>query len=265
MKGIIFDIKRFAVHDGPGIRTTVFFKGCPLRCLWCHNPESIDPNPVCVRTTALLNGHEFTDEKMVGYEISVDELFIELQKEQVFMDESEGGVTFSGGEPLLQSRFLEEMLQQCKKQGIHTAVDTTLFAPWKVVEPVARLADLFLVDLKHMNARVHQEFTGVSNRLILENIRKLSALNVPVRIRIPMIPEISNTTENIAQCIDFLKALPHPVEAVDLLPFHNTAKEKYKRFHLDNHFVDSPSMQKEELFDIRNQFEKAGFEVKIGG
>ena len=265
MKGIIFDIKRFAVHDGPGIRTTVFFKGCPLRCLWCHNPESINPNPVSIRTTSHLNGREFIEHKTVGYEISEDELFMELQKEQVFMDESDGGVTFSGGEPLQQHQFLGAVLKQCKAKGIHTAVDTTLFSGWKIIEQTARWTDLFLVDMKHMNATVHQDFTGVSNRLILENIRKLSALKVSFRIRIPMISEISTKEENIEQSITFLKSLPHRAEAIDLLPFHNTAKEKYKRFHLDNYFADKPSMVKEELSDIKKQFEEAGFIVKIGG
>lgn len=265
MKGTIFDIKRFAVHDGPGIRTTVFFKGCPLQCQWCHNPESIDRNPVCIRKTSMLNGREFSEDETIGYEISPEELFRELQKEQVFMDESGGGVTFSGGEPLMQHEFLFEMLRLCKQSGIHTAVDTTLFSSWGIVEKTADLTDLLLVDLKLMDDELHQRYTGVSNKVILSNIQQVAQTPVPMRIRIPMIPGVSVTPENIAQSIAFLSALNGSIEAVDLLPFHNTANEKYKRFHIENQFSDKHSMKKEELSPVKAQFETAGFSVKIGG
>ena len=263
--GTIFDIKRFAVHDGPGIRTTVFFKGCPLNCQWCHNPESIDRNPVCIQKISKLNGREFVNDEIIGYEISPERLFDELKKEQVFMEESSGGVTFSGGEPLLQHEFLLEMLQLCKSQGMHTAVDTTLFSSWEIIARMAEATDLFLVDLKLMDDQMHQLYTGVSNEIILKNIRKLTSGNVPLRIRIPMIPEVTTTPENIAKSILFLSELKGRVEAIDLLPFHNTANEKYKRFHLDNRFAGRSSMKKEELTTIKNQFEAAGFTVQIGG
>ncbi len=265
MTGTIFDIKRFAVHDGPGIRTTVFFKGCPLNCQWCHNPESIDRHPVCIQKTSRLNGREFVNDEMIGYEISPDALFDELKKEQVFMEESSGGVTFSGGEPLLQHEFLFKMLQLCKARGMHTAVDTTLFSSWEIVARMAEATDLFLVDLKLIDDQKHQFYTGVSNAAILKNIRKLVSGNVPVRIRIPMIPEVTTSPENIALSIAFLGELKGRVEAVDLLPFHNTANEKYKRVHLENQFSGKHSMKKEELTTIKNQFEAAGFAVKIGG
>jgi pyruvate formate lyase activating enzyme len=265
MNGIIFDVKRFAVHDGPGIRTTVFFKGCPLHCLWCHNPESIAPEPVYIETTSKLNGRECLDTKEVGYQTGAEELLSELQKEQVFMDESGGGVTFSGGEPLLQHKFLIEMLKQCKRHEIHTTVDTTLYAGWEIISRTLEWTDLFLIDLKLMNDMLHQKYTGVSNQIVLENIRKLSERGSSFRIRIPMIPEISTTPENVEQSIFFLKGLPKPPEGVDLLPFHNTAKEKYKRFSMDNFFVDSHSLPKSELTGIKTQFEEAGFAVRIGG
>ncbi len=265
MKGTIFDIKRFAVHDGPGIRTTVFFKGCPLQCQWCHNPESIDPIPVCIRKVSKLNGREFSEEETIGYQISPEDLLHELQKEQVFMEESSGGVTFSGGEPLMQHEFLFEMLQLCKSHGMHTTVDTTLFSGWEIINRLLTVTDLFLVDLKLMNDEEHKKYTGVSNKIILENIRKLASKGVSMRVRIPVIPGVTTSPENIKESIAFLSELNGRIEAVDLLPFHNTANEKYKRFHMENYFVNRHSMKKEELTTLKEQFEKAGFTVKIGG
>ncbi len=265
MNGIIFDIKRFAVHDGPGIRTTVFMKGCPLNCWWCHNPESISKDPVCVPKTVKLNGHSFTSEETVGYETSTGKLIQEILKEQVFMEESGGGVTFSGGEPLLQHGFLLEMLKLCKERNIHTAVDTTVYSGWEIVDRVAGIADLLLIDLKLMDEASHKKYTGVSNRLILENIKKLSEDRRRIRIRIPVIPGISDTSGNTGRSIDFLKELDNPVEAVDLLPYHDIAKHKYDRFHLPNRLAGKPSMEKEDLSELQKRFEAAGFTVRIGG
>lgn len=265
MKGILFDIKRFAVHDGPGIRTTVFFKGCPLHCLWCHNPESIAKNPGCIQKTVQLNGHKFTDYEMVGYETTSEQLMTELVKEQVFMEESGGGVTFSGGEPLMQDQFLIEMLQLCKNHGMHTTVDTSLFAFWRIIQAMASTTDLFLIDVKMMDDRMHMKYTGVSNQLILQNIEKLAAFNKAYCIRIPMVPGISMTTENIDKTIRFLCQLDQAPLSVDLLPFHRAASEKYKRFQKSNHFADQQTIKKEELYSYKKQLEQAGFSVKIGG
>ncbi|MDR1950835.1 MAG: glycyl-radical enzyme activating protein [Bacteroidales bacterium] len=262
MTGLIFDIKRFAVHDGPGIRTTVFLKGCPLRCSWCHNPEGIEPNPCKVNKVLKLNGRNFTKEETIGYEISTEKLFAELDKERVFMDESKGGVTFSGGEPLMQPEFLMEMLKICKKNGMHTVVDTSLFAPWETVENVSKLTDLFLVDLKLMNSAEHQLHTGVPNELILENIRKLSASDVAVAVRIPMIPNITTSIENISQSISFLQTLKEKIKEIELLPFHNRANEKYKRVGMTNTFENIKSLPKNELATIEQQFMNAGFTIK---
>ncbi|WP_159519206.1 glycyl-radical enzyme activating protein [Sunxiuqinia indica] len=265
MDGMIFDIKRFAIHDGPGIRTTIFLKGCPLKCQWCHNPESIDKNPICIEKTVQLNGHKFTEKETIGYQISSEELMDELLKEQVFMQESGGGVTFSGGEPLLQYDFLAEMLQTCQASGIHTTLDTSLFANWSVIEKIAGHTNLFLVDLKIMDDQQHQLYTGVSNKTILENIQRLTRNGSLITIRIPMIPGVSTTPENVNESIEFLKTLKHPFGRIDLLPFHNTAKEKYKRFHMENHFIKEHSLKKEELATIKKQFENAGFTVQLGG
>jgi pyruvate formate lyase activating enzyme len=265
MTGIIYDIKRFAVHDGPGIRTTVFLKGCSLRCRWCHNPESINPIPFSVRKVLTLNGQRFNREETIGYEISTDKLFAELEKERIFMDESEGGVTFSGGEPLLQHDFLIEILRICKKNGMHTAVDTSLYATWEKIKAVSTFTDLFLVDIKLMDSTIHQQYTGVSNELIFDNIRILASTDAPIIIRIPVIPKVTDSNENTMQTISFLKSLNGKIREVHLLPFHNTAKGKYVRVSKDNPFGNVKSLQKEEIKEIEKQFLTAGFIVKIGG
>jgi pyruvate formate lyase activating enzyme len=265
MTGIIFDIKRFAVHDGPGIRTTVFLKGCPLCCGWCHNPEGIGLMPGQVSRELKLNGRSFSREEAIGYEISAEKLFAELEKERIFMDESGGGVTFSGGEPLQQHDFLVAMLRMCKNNGIHTAVDTSLYVGWEKIKDVAELADLFLIDLKLMDSAVHQHYTGVPNELILENIGKLTDSDVSVIIRIPMIPDVTTTAENTLQSILFLQSLNGKIQEVHLLPFHNTANEKYKRVGRENAFGQLKSLPKEAIKEIEQQYSNAGFTVKIGG
>jgi len=265
MKGIIFDIKRFAVHDGPGIRATVFMKGCPLSCQWCHNPESMSTAICTVAKTVRIGEKIFTEDEEVGREITTPELLKELKKEQVFMEESGGGVTFSGGEPLLQHDFLVEMLAACQSEGMHTAVDTCGFAKWEVLEKVAQFTDLFLYDLKLMDSTLHKTVTGVPNKQILENLSRLLDAGKKVRIRIPLIPGITFTENNINETIVFLKKQNSPVEAVDLLPYHNTASHKYARFGIRNELKELKPVHKAELSAIKQQFEKAGFAVKIGG
>jgi len=262
---MIFDIKRFAVHDGPGIRTTVFLKGCPLHCSWCHNPESIDQNPCAVSKELKLNGRSFTKAETIGTEMSTGKLLAELEKDRVFMDESAGGVTFSGGEPLLQFDFLLEMLRVCRNRGIHTTVDTSLYAPWEVVRAVAEFTDLFLVDLKLMDSTAHRFHTGVPNELIRDNIRKLADTDAAIIIRLPVIPNTTDSSENITQTIAFLHALNGKIREVHLLPFHNTANGKYKRVGLKNPFSDVQSIPKEALAAMEQRYVDAGFSVKIGG
>lgn len=263
--GIIFDIKRFAVHDGPGIRTTVFLKGCPLSCRWCHNPESMNTVICTVPKTIRLGDKLFTEDETVGIETTVADLMKELLKEKIFMEESDGGVTFSGGEPLLQHRFLLEMLVACRQEKIHTAVDTSGYSSWDVLHKIAENTNLFLYDLKIIDDKLHKAYTGVSNKHILENLEQLLSNGKKVRIRIPMIPGITFTEENINQTIDYLSGLKFPVEGIDLLPYHNTAAHKYERFGIENQFVNIKSVMKCELEDVKKRFENAGFEVKIGG
>lgn len=265
MEGIVFDIKRFAVHDGPGIRTTIFLKGCPLSCWWCHNPESICPNPIATEKKVTVNGIEFTDTETIGYKTNTSDLIKELSKEKLFMEESGGGVTFSGGEPLMQHFFLHNLILKCKSESIHTTVDTSLLASWEVVEKIATSADLLLVDLKLMDDTAHKTYCGVSNKLILSNIIKLAALRRPLRIRIPIIPQITDTATNIEACIHFLAPLRNAIEGIDLLPFHNSAKVKYQRIKSDNKCGHLASLHKSDLLEIKSAFEKAGHQVKIGG
>ena len=265
MNGIIFDIKRFAVHDGPGIRTTVFMKGCPLSCRWCHNPESMNPAICTVAKTVRIGEKTYTEDEAVGREMTVTEVMTVLRKEQIFMEESGGGVTFSGGEPLLQPEFLVDMLVACHSEGMHTTVDTCGFANWDVLEKVACHTDLFLYDLKLMDADLHKINTGVPNQLILDNLTGLMEMGKKVRIRIPLIPEMTFTLNNIKQTIVFLTKLKASVEGVDLLPYHNTASHKYERFKIENSLKDVKSVNKSELSDVKLLFEEAGFAVKIGG
>ena len=265
MPGVVTDIKRFAIHDGPGIRTTVFLKGCPLRCAWCHNPESIPPAIEIAETTTMLDGRVFVRERTVGYEITSQDLLAEILKEYAFMDESEGGVTFSGGEPLMQYHFLVEMLQLCRINGIHTAVDTSLYGEWDRIKELLSTTDLFLVDLKIINDELHQKYTGVSNIRILKNLRLLSENNAQIRIRIPVVPGVNDSHLHMDETISFLRALANQAEQVDLLPFHNIAKEKYRRLNRENAFYNTPSMDRQDLLQYKQRFEQAGFIVTIGG
>ncbi len=263
--GIIFDIKRFAVHDGPGIRTTVFMKGCPLSCQWCHNPESISAAICTVPKTVRIGNKTFTENEIVGREMTVEEVMKELCREKIFMEETGGGVTFSGGEPLQQADFLQEMLNACKAERMHATVDTSGFSSWKTLEKIAENTDLFLYDLKLIDDALHKTYTGVSNKLMLENLEKLLEKGKKVRIRIPAIPGITFTEVNIQQTLNYLSKLKFKVEGVDLLPYHNTASHKYERFGLEYKLGELKTIKKTDLAETKQRFEKAGFEVKIGG
>lgn len=265
MQGLIFDIKRFAVHDGPGIRTTVFLKGCYLNCAWCHNPEGISPKIQTVVKKTMVDGQIFQEEEKVGTFMSVEQVMHELLKEKVFMDCSGGGVTFSGGEPLRQAAFLKALLLACKKEGIHTAVDTAGYAKLSVIQDIMPFTDLFLYDLKLMDDKAHHRFTTVSNKLILNNLIYLLETKHPLRIRIPVIPEVNFNQENTDEYLRFLKAHPGNIQGVDLLPYHNMANHKYLRFKKENSMSSLQSLPKSHLTTMKEQFEEAGFETGIGG
>lgn len=264
MSGIVFDIKRYAVHDGPGIRTTIFMKGCPLRCLWCHNPESFSPQIEEFDQVKRLGGKSVQEKIQIGKEYSVKSLVKEIEKDQLFFDESGGGVTFSGGEPLFQIDFLASMLRECKAMDFHTVVDTSGFAPKEHLEWIIEHVDLFLFDVKQMDDEEHKKLTGVSNRQILENLAYLIDQKKKLIIRYPMIPGFNDSYENIMKMIRFLEDSTYQSE-IHILPYHRMGKDKYERFNKENNMPDIPSLNEEDTLWAKEIFEEAGFIVGIGG
>lgn len=250
MLGVISNIQRFTVHDGPGIRLTVFMQGCPLSCWWCHNPE-------CIK-------HYNVDDTDLHLRYNVNKLMKEIRKEQIFIDESGGGVTFSGGEPMMQPIFLGEMLDACKKEDIHTAVDTSGLVSTDTFDSLIDKADLFLYDLKIIDNELHQKYTGVSNKLILKNLKTLNNLQKKVIIRIPLIPGITDTKENVNDILNLLKQLPN-INDINLLPYHSIAEGKYTKFNIPNYMKGVKISSEEKITEIKNQFTSAGFNASIGG
>jgi len=298
-RGIIFDIKRFSVHDGPGIRTTIFFKGCPLSCWWCHNPESqsvrpelmlwpdrcigcetcvkVCPNGAvsvvdnviltdrnkCVVCGVCVDNCPATAREIVGREVSVEELLEEIEKDQTFYDESGGGVTVSGGEPFLQWEFLEELLQACTDREIHTAVDTSGYVDADVIARVSAVVDLFLYDLKLMDAERHRYYTGVSNEVILSNLKMLNSLGKRIFVRFPVVPGINDGEDNVRKMAEFVSTL-NSVEEVDVLPYHKGGEQKARR--IGKRYLYSGEQPSEEAVNgIVNLLQEYGLKVKIGG
>jgi pyruvate formate lyase activating enzyme len=266
-KGIIFNIQRFAIHDGPGIRTTVFFKGCPLRCWWCHNPESHKILPEKFDGCNLRHGFDQSfsiDKDEIGKEISIDELMNVIVKDRIFYEESSGGVTFSGGEPFMQPEFLIDSLKECKASGIHTTVDTSGFSSSEVIIKTSDYSDLFLYDLKLMRDDLHQKYTGVSNQIILKNLITLDQLGKKIIIRIPIVPEITDTNENLFAIRGFISYLNNVIE-VNLLPYHRAGEGKYIKYGRENKMGDTISPERKNLENIRDFFSESKYKVKIGG
>ena len=267
-RGMIFDLKRYAIHDGPGIRTTVFFKGCPLECWWCHNPEGRSPSPEKLGGEGTARHRRYVgdpgSEGMVGYEVTVEELVREIEKDRIFYDQSGGGVTASGGEPFMQPEFLEGLLEACRYKGIGTAVDTSGYLPWEGFERVLELVDLFLYDIKLMDDGLHEKYTGVSNDIILENIERLAGSGASLLPRIPLIPGITDTAENIGAVIRFLSGL-EGIAGVSLLPYNKIAEDKFERFGLANKLGSLSTQTGTDLEAIGGRFEDAGFRVSFGG
>ncbi|MBW2432343.1 MAG: glycyl-radical enzyme activating protein [Deltaproteobacteria bacterium] len=299
-EGVIFDIKKYAIHDGPGIRTTVFFKGCPLACRWCHNPEGISVASQriyrperCVSCGECIqicprNAISRTAERIIrdpakcdlcqscavhcpseavefaGHKVTVDEVIRQIEKDTAFYDQSGGGVTLSGGEPLMQPNFLLELLEACGDLDLHRTVDTTGYAQTELLLQVAKKTDLFLYDLKIMDAAKHRDFTGVSNQLILDNLKRLSENKARIQVRIPIIPGINNDADNIQRTADFVTTLPG-VELISILPFHNSARGKYGRLGMECISSDIQSPSDEHLNRIAGWLRQSGLPVKIGG
>jgi len=264
MKGIIFDIKQFAVHDGPGIRTTVFFKACPLSCAWCHNPESRDACIAEVDAVYKIGKKEKIVMEKIGTEYSVDELLAYLLKDIHVMEESSGGVTISGGEPLSQFEFLKTLLFELKRSDIHTCVDTTGYANGNRIEEILPYTDLFLFDLKHYDEKKHIEYTGVSLEPIVNNLNKVLENNRELHLRIPVIPGINDSHEDKYGFLFKIQDLLKKPDQIHLLPYHNIADNKYVKLKFDNHFKNVPSLDPDRLSTFKIMLERAGYEVKIG-
>jgi pyruvate formate lyase activating enzyme len=299
MTGTVFRIARYAVHDGPGIRTTVFLKGCPLRCWWCHSPESQSPGPeLIVRAERCLQcgtclpacphdaiepeGDLFATDRdmceacgtcvracpsgareMAGTGFTVDQLMAEIEKDVVFFDESGGGVTFSGGEPLMQPDFLDEMLRRCQAVRIHTAVDTCGLADSEALLRISPNTDLFLFDLKLIDEGRHREVTGASNQQILENLRMLAALRGNIRIRFPLIPGITDYPENVRALGRLASSLG--LTRVDVLPYHRAGIAKYVRLDSEYKLPDTQPPSSAEVADVVAMLEEHGLRVQVGG
>ncbi|MFC1999607.1 glycyl-radical enzyme activating protein [Chloroflexota bacterium] len=295
-RGLIFNIQYFNVHDGPGIRTVVFFKGCPLSCQWCSNPEAIEGRPELGLRRTLCNecgkcleacpeeALSFDDEGVLrvarqkckacgtcvsqcypealavyGRKMTAEEVFEEVRRDKLFYDGSGGGVTASGGEPLQQPNFLAAIFGLCHDADIHTCLETSGYASVRVWEQVLPVTDYVLFDLKHMDSRLHREFTGKPNKLILNNARMVVGSGVPVLFRMPLVPGLNDTLDNIRATADFLKSLEGDnVQGIELMPYHRMGMGKYES--LDREYIPKAikPLEPAEAESIRQRFEGLG-------
>ncbi len=299
--GLIFDVKRYAINDGPGIRTTVFLKGCPLHCQWCHNPESISTNvqkmyskakcigclsciEVCPEDACTITEDGIVTDRalctlcgkcaeicptkateMSGRIVTVDEIVKILDKERIFFDQSGGGVTFSGGEPLMQSEFLLAVLSECGVRGIHRTVDTTGFAPTERLLEVAKHTDHFLYDIKMMDSERHKRWTSIGNEKILHNLTVLAEIGASINIRFPFIKNVNDDQENIEQTAVFVAGLAGRKKRINILPYHNIAAGKYQKLGevFDAGIMAEPD--DDDLAKVIETFAGFGVEAMIGG
>ena len=299
VKGNIFEIQRFSIHDGPGIRTTVFLKGCSLRCRWCHNPESIDPKPVlsflpdrCIGCGYCLKacrrgGHKIEDGKhvldrslcevcgtctrecyaggleLVGREVTVGEVLDEVERDRPFYKTSGGGMTLSGGEPLVQIDFSAGLLQEAKAAGLHCCIETSGYADFSRLERLMPFVDLFLYDVKDTDNAHHLEFTGVPNAPILENLRALHARGAKVRLRLPIIPEFNDRDDHFRGVAALVKSLPN-LEGVQIMPYHRLGISKLERMGFERKdWADSVTPETATVNGWVEQLDALGVKVEV--
>lgn len=302
VRGIVFDVQRYSVHDGPGLRTNVFLKGCPLRCGWCANPESQHPFPEpilrggdCIHCELLddpcsrripvwkaartRDPHETValaeiNERIVlcatgalswaGAPRSAGELIAEVLRDRPFYG-ADGGLTLTGGEPTMQPALCEALLRLGRDAGINTAVETCGHTQWEVLARLVPHLDTILIDLKHVDAARHLTHTGMENTLILENIRRLAAAGAPLRIRVPLIPGFNATVQEMSAIVAWVKALPGPVQGIDLLPYHALGKSKYAGLGRDYPWEGHARLADAEIAALAAVVTQAGLPVRIGG
>jgi pyruvate formate lyase activating enzyme len=303
LAGLVFDIQKFAIHDGGGIRTLVFLKGCPLKCKWCSNPESLAAKPeivfmannciacgkcqvVCtsgaIRRAEATNAGLIIDRNLcilcgrcakfcyagainiIGRYLSVPELMAIIERDRKFYHQSNGGVTFSGGEPAAQPEFLKAALEEARRRGIHTAIETSSFVPWDTYSSILRHVDLVLTDIKHMDDSEHKRLTGISNRLILDNLLRISRLGVPIRIRLPLIPGMNDPVRNLQETADFVHQL-NTVQSLDILPYHRLGEMKWRQLEMECEVSGLTPHTEFEVDEIARFFKGRGITVKIGG
>lgn len=286
--GLVFNVQRFSLQDGPGLRSTVFMKGCPLACTWCHNPESQAPRTQFIRlghrcmacgicseeerSEPLVQNRTEADVEAcptgalqaVGQEMDASALVAALLRDRIFFDESGGGVTFSGGEPLLQAPFVIEAMGLLRAEGIHTALDTCGYGSWQDLAEAASCADLVLYDLKLMDEARHRAATGVSNVPILQNLKALSGVHPAIWIRVPVIPGINDDLANLEATAAFLEPLPG-VRQVDLLPYHPMGEAKAVRVGVVHGPQDLETPSSEALEALAARFRARGLNTTIGG
>ncbi|MBL1214563.1 MAG: glycyl-radical enzyme activating protein [Ignavibacteriae bacterium] len=298
---LIFDVKRYAINDGPGIRVTIFLKGCNLNCTWCHNPESISPavqkmynkdkcigcgtcveacptNAITLTPNGIVTDTELCNlcgkcaevcpteaTQMSGRETSIDEIMNIIEKERTFFDQSGGGVTFSGGEPLMHSSFLIKLLDACGERGIHRVVDTAGLAKTETLLEVAKRTELFLFDLKLIDSIRHKKWTSVSNNKILENLKILAESGAQIIIRIPLIGGVNDDDENIKGTARFISELAGNKKHINLLPYHNIAQKKYEklgRINSNDKMIEPTQPRQQEIIKLFAQY---GLTAEIGG
>jgi pyruvate formate lyase activating enzyme len=266
MKGLVFSIKRYSVHDGPGIRVTVFLKGCPLRCRWCHNPEGIFPGIETVKSTYRVGGEVFRKAEKVGIYYSAEEILEILERERIFMKNSKGGVTFSGGEPMMQFDFLLETVKACRNNGYHTTIDTSGYSGIGNFKSLVPFTDLFLFDLKHLDPAEHLDATGVSNEIILASYMYLVENAGEVALRIPVIPGFNDDPVYFKRLREFIiSTKTSSLKRINLLPYHKTGSSKYRKFNLPYLMEGVETPSRESMMELRDFFMSAGVKVKIGG